>query len=165
MDFIITEDSDLLTFGVELAFFKLDQSGYGTEIDMKKLKKIKQFKSYENDMFLIACIFSGCDYLDSIKGIGFKKAVKLVEDAGKDDTFLEAMTILRSDPKHKDNIPSKYEKKFMKALLTFKFQKVYCPQRKRMVHLEDPLMSSFSADLDKFEKKDFLGKDIEDTII
>ena len=31
-------------------------------------------------MLLYACIFSGCDYLDSLKGIGFKKAVKLVED-------------------------------------------------------------------------------------
>lgn len=94
VDFIITEDSDLLAFGVQIVFFKLDQQGYGTEIDLKKLKKIKQFKEYENDMFLIACIISGCDYLDSIKGIGFKKAVKLVEDAGKENTFYEVMTIL-----------------------------------------------------------------------
>lgn len=76
-------------------------------------------------MFLIACIFSGCDYLDSIKGIGFKKAVKLVEEGGADTTFLEAMTILRSDKKVE--IPSKYEKHFMRAFLTFKFQKVFCP--------------------------------------
>lgn len=29
-------------------------------------------------MFLITCILSGCDYLESIKGIGIKKALKLV---------------------------------------------------------------------------------------
>ena len=45
-------------------------------------------------MLLIACIFSGCDYIDSIKGIGFKKAVKLVDEGGQEDTFLNCMTIL-----------------------------------------------------------------------
>jgi 5'-3' exonuclease len=31
-------------------------------------------------MLLTASILSGCDYLDSIKGIGFKRAVKLVAE-------------------------------------------------------------------------------------
>ena len=35
-------------------------------------------------MFLNMCIFSGCDYLDSIKGIGFKKAYKLICEHGED---------------------------------------------------------------------------------
>jgi 5'-3' exonuclease len=35
-------------------------------------------------MLLITCILSGCDYLESIKGIGFKKAHKLVYENGKD---------------------------------------------------------------------------------
>ena len=35
-------------------------------------------------MLLTMCILSGCDYLDSIKGIGFKKAYKLVNDLGDD---------------------------------------------------------------------------------
>ena len=33
---------------------------------------------------MTACILSGCDYLDSIKGVGFKKAVKLVQQFGSD---------------------------------------------------------------------------------
>ena len=70
-------------------------------------------------MFLTACILSGCDYLESIKGVGLKKAIKLVEDAGKDNTFLESMSALRDEGKV--SIPSKYEKKFKKAFLTFKF--------------------------------------------
>lgn len=72
----------------------MDNNGYGYEVDLKKLNKVKVFKDYTPEMFLIACIFSGCDYLDNIKGIGFKKAFKLVDDGGKNDTFLEAMTIL-----------------------------------------------------------------------
>ena len=139
VDLVITEDSDLLAFGVEVCFFKLDHSGNGTVIDMKKLNKIKEFKHYERDMFLIACIISGCDYLDSIKGVGFKKAVKMVEDAGKEDTFLEVMTIIRSDKKL--TVPSKYDKHFMRAFLTFKFQRVFCPQRKTMANLFDSVTS------------------------
>lgn len=35
-------------------------------------------------MLLITCILSGCDYIDSIKGIGFKKAQRLVFECGTD---------------------------------------------------------------------------------
>ena len=92
---------------------------------MSLLKKIKNFESYTHDMLLTACILSGCDYLDSIKGIGFKRAVKLVADAGEEETFLEVMTALRAEKKV--DIPHKYEKKFMKAYLCFKYQRVYDP--------------------------------------
>jgi len=86
---------------------------------MTNLNKIRVFKDFTKDMFLIACIFSGCDYLDSLSGIGFKKAIKLVDDGGNDNTFLEAMTILRAEKKIE--ITKKYEKKFLRAFLTFKF--------------------------------------------
>lgn len=159
MDLVITEDSDLLAFGVEKAFFKMDNAGFGQSVDMGQLKKIKKFKDFTSDMLLIACIFSGCDYLDSIKGIGFKKAVKLVDDSGKDDTFLESMTILRADKKIE--IPSKYEKHFLRAFLTFKFQRVYCPKREKLVHIFDPNSDPNGKDLEKFENLDFLGVEFE----
>ena len=63
----------------------------GYEIKLKNIRKVKQFRHFEEDMLLTACILSGCDYLESIKGVGFKRAVKLVEDAGKSNTFLEAI--------------------------------------------------------------------------
>ena len=37
-------------------------------------------KKFDLDMLLKTCILNGCDYLESIKGIGFKKAVKLVKE-------------------------------------------------------------------------------------
>ena len=87
--------------------------------NLRKVKSKPNFKDFSHEMLMTVCIMSGCDYLESIKGIGFKKAVKLVDDAGKDNTFLEAMTALKDEKKHQ--IPSKYEKKFKKAFLTFKF--------------------------------------------
>jgi len=68
-------------------------------------------------MLLICCILSGCDYLDSIKGIGFKKAHRLVYEQGSD-----LKTILKKVRREgKLLIPQDYEKTFEKALLTFKF--------------------------------------------
>jgi 5'-3' exonuclease len=33
---------------------------------------------------MTAGILSGCDYLESLRGVGFKKAVKLVQQYGSD---------------------------------------------------------------------------------
>jgi len=50
---------------------------------MKNLNKCSEmsFDSFDADLFLTTCIMSGCDYLESIKGIGFKKAHKYVTKA------------------------------------------------------------------------------------
>lgn len=39
IDVVITEDSDLLVFGVKKAFFKMDLQGKGVEIDLKNINK------------------------------------------------------------------------------------------------------------------------------
>ena len=84
---IITEDSDLMVFGVTKCFFKMDKSGNGYEIDLVNLEKVSEldFKSFTGDMFMKMAVLSGCDYIDSIKGIGIKKAHKLVLDQKNDD--------------------------------------------------------------------------------
>ncbi len=75
------------------------------------------FRSFTSEMLLITCILSGCDYLDSIKGIGFKKAHRLVYENGAD-----LKTILKKLRREgKQIIPKDYEQTFEKALLTFKF--------------------------------------------
>jgi 5'-3' exonuclease len=40
----------------------------------------KSNTQFTTDMLLKTCILSGCDYLESVKGIGFKKALKLVKE-------------------------------------------------------------------------------------
>jgi hypothetical protein len=37
IDLVITEDSDLLAYGVERVLFKMDPSGNGIEINLKNL--------------------------------------------------------------------------------------------------------------------------------
>ena len=83
------------------------------------------FRTFTLDMLLVACILSGCDYLESIKGIGFKKAHKLVYENGQD--VKQLFRKIRREGKY--IIPHTYEKTFEKALLTFKFQLVFCPEK------------------------------------
>ena len=88
VDFVITEDSDQLAFGVSKVFFKMDLKGIGFEVDLSLLQQCDSFKMppgkknklFTSDMLLKTCILSGCDYLQSAKGVGFKKALKLVKD-------------------------------------------------------------------------------------
>ena len=62
---VITEDSDLLPFGVKKCFFKMDRQGNGFEIDLDKLDEVTDydFKVFKGEMLLTLCILSGCDYL------------------------------------------------------------------------------------------------------
>lgn len=135
---VITEDSDLLAFGVKKCFFKMDANGDGQEVDLELLHEVTElnFRSFTLDMLLITCILSGCDYLESIKGVGFKTAHRFVSEHGND-----IKKILRNIRREgKQLIPMSYDQKFEKCLLTFKFQRVYCPGQKKIVHLNDPTM-------------------------
>ena len=106
---MITEDSDLIAFGVKHLLFKLNNDGVGQEINLNNLQYVEDmdFSKFTQDMFLTTCILSGCDYLKSIKGIGFKTAHKFV----KDHTTLRAVLRVLST-KEKYQIPSEYENNF-----------------------------------------------------
>ncbi len=91
-------------------------------------------------MLLKTCILSGCDYLQSIKGVAFKTAVKLMKDA--EGNINEIFHILNSS--------EKYNFDFNRALLTFKHQVVYDIKQKKQRYLS-PLPDDFPFD------KSFLG--------
>ena len=73
-DVIITEDSDLLAYGCERVFFKMDGKGNGYQIDISNINNISKpsFKTFTREDFVKTWILSGCDYVESIKGVGFK---------------------------------------------------------------------------------------------
>lgn len=84
-------------------------------------------------MLLYASILTGCDYLESIKGIGFKKAFRLVKECGCD--LSAVLRKIRREGKYL--IPLDYEQSFMRALLCFKFQRVFCPEKREIVHVNN----------------------------
>jgi exonuclease-1 len=73
---VISEDSDLLTFGCKRVIYKLGADGKGTEIKLENLGNIKGMEFWDHSRFRQMCILAGCDYLKSPPGIGVKTAMK-----------------------------------------------------------------------------------------
>ncbi|KAL5188231.1 Exonuclease 1 [Glycine soja] len=76
VDAVITEDSDLIPFGCPRIIFKMDKFGQGVQFQDSMLQKNKElsFEGFNRQMLLEMCILSGCDYLQSLSGMGLKRA-------------------------------------------------------------------------------------------
>jgi flap endonuclease-1 len=91
-----TEDMDALTFGTPVILRKLTMPESAKEkvIEIKVAKVLTGLElSYHQ--FIDFCILCGCDYCESIKGIGPKTALKMLHKHGDIETILE-------------NLPDKY---------------------------------------------------------
>lgn len=60
--------------------FKMDKFGHGVEFQASKLPKNKELclSGFSSQMVLEMCILSGCDYLQSLPGMGLKRAHALI---------------------------------------------------------------------------------------
>jgi hypothetical protein len=52
-----------------------------------------------------------------------------------------------------EKVPSDYETGFKRAIATYKYQLVYCPEKKKIINLSPP-----EADLEDFIDPGFIGK-------
>lgn len=159
---VITEDSDLLVFGAKVVFYKMDRDFNGDEIKLENLHKVTEvdLSTFSHDLFIHLCILTGCDYLASPKGIGFKRAYGLLSI----HRSIEAVI-----PLIKDKIPPDYYIGFLSAYLGFKYQRVFCPLKNKMTSLNklDIYIISDKKSFDFYAAKkcfdfwgsfDFLGK-------
>jgi len=101
------------------------------------------------EMFRQVCILAGCDYLQSISGLGIKRAHAIMKKYRSVDKVISA---LRIDPNF--IVPEDYEEQFRKAELTFLHQRVFDPDKQSIVPL-----TSFPAHFDE-ESFDFLGPEL-----
>lgn len=131
VDFIISEDSDLLIFGAKCVFYKMDKDFNGDEVCLADLRKCENFdfKDWSHDQIIQFAICCGCDYLDSLKGIAFSKAYKHFAKTKTIEGFVKEMF---------DRLIENYYEKFICAYLSFKYQNVWCPVQNRMVLLQMP---------------------------
>jgi len=125
VDFCISEDSDLLAFGCDRVFFKLDKFGGGMEIRRQNLFDLDCLRGVDEAGFLLFCILSGCDYLPNIPGVGSKKALSFVR-ASSSPTIEAVLRIARLDGHH---VPREYYGAVEEARLTFLHQTIYDPDR------------------------------------
>lgn len=81
---------DTLTFGTPILLRHLTFSEQRKEpISEIKLDKVLEGLQMTMDQFIDLCILLGCDYCDSIKGIGPKKAVDLIQEHKTIEKVLE----------------------------------------------------------------------------
>jgi exonuclease-1 len=129
---VLSEDSDLLVFGVRCLLTKLDQYGECVMIrrdDFTACREVSLVGWKLNDFRLMAML-SGCDYLPGIEKMGLKTAYRLVRKHKTVDRIIRAVQF---DGKMK--VPADYLESFAKAEQTFLYQWVFCPEAKCLVNL------------------------------
>lgn len=127
IDCILTEDSDLIAYGADKILYKFDNI-FVHEFNRECLEEAKD-KSFMEKILDIS-ILSGCDYLDSIQGVGVVTAHKLLLKEKTVEGVVEHLKLRRS-------VPSNYLEDFAKAKKTFLHQIVYDPIQKKRRYLEE----------------------------
>ena len=137
IDGVVTEDSDLLVFGCKKVLYKLNEFGECREIKRSNMGDNNglRFDGWNDDMFRYMAILSGCDYLASLPGMGLKTAHRLVRRYRTLDKLFKGLTL-----EYGMRVPADYEQNFHRADRTFVHQMVFCPLKKQMVNLVEPLV-------------------------
>lgn len=146
VDYIITEDSDLIPFGCDKILYKFDGTSV-YEFDRSKLKIATD--SIFSEYVLEISVLSGCDYLPSIKGIGLNTAHKIYKETSCYKSAIAKIAL-------KKEVPKNYIIEFERALTTFREQIVYDPHQQKRLHL------SGKSKLEDSSSYEFLGSLVVD---
>lgn len=129
-DIAITEDSDLVVYGVKV-ILKLNQDGECDYVDLSKWKPedvdsvfLKQFLNLDYVGRLESAILSGSDYNHSVRGIGIKRAIKHISKLKTMNNVIEHLRELKN---YSDKVPEDYEKTVLDSKLIFLFATTYNP--------------------------------------
>jgi exonuclease-1 len=159
--YVITEDSDLTLFGCEKILFKLDKVGNGVLYEKSNLHLAlgQNADAFTFEKFRYMCIMSGCDYQESLKGIGLAKSFKFWSRASNpvlEQVLLKIPSYLNM-PQHAP-VSKEYVDGFLQANRTFKYQLVFDPRSRRLRPLNDYPVNERLGDLS------FAGGYLEDGI-
>lgn len=109
---------------------------------------------FTRENFLATCILAGWDYLEPIKGIGFKTAYKLIEQYGDINSVLN---VVASNSKY--TVPKSWMKSYQLAYLTFLYQIVYDFEEEIWINLNKPVYDDYYGKMFlEQEDKEFLGQ-------
>ncbi len=141
VDFVITEDGDALAYACPRVLFKLEPDGHGQEIEHYRIGEndSPSFANWSQEQFLTMCILAGCDYAPSIKNLGIVKAHKIVRAFRKPSKVLKAI-----HETFGPNVPPSFDVSFVKALLTFRHQRVFNPDKKCVEMLHPPDLNDWA---------------------
>ena len=151
---VLSEDSDLLVFGVKRLLTKLNQYGECVEIERADFANCKELSlaGWTDTMFRRMAILSGCDYLTNIPKMGLKTSYRYVRKY-KDTERLLRMVALEGF-----SVPIGYLESFNNAELTFLHHRVFCPLEQKLVFLNELAPGTREEDMP------FLGANVESDI-
>ncbi|XP_039163264.1 flap endonuclease 1 isoform X2 [Eucalyptus grandis] len=110
---VASEDVDSLTFGAPIFLcHSMDPSSRKVQVMEFEISKILEEMNLDMDQFIDLCILSGCDYCESIRGIGGLSALKLICQHGSIENILENIN------KKRHQIPDNWP--YSEARLLFK---------------------------------------------
>lgn len=129
---VLSEDSDLLVFGVKCLITKLDKYGDCIEVNRNHFTACREvsFVGWSDADFRRMAILSGCDYLPGIGGLGLKTAHRMLRKHKTVDRLVKAAQF---DGKLK--VPNDFMESFDQAEKTFLYSWVFCPEAKQLVNL------------------------------
>ncbi|RSL50029.1 hypothetical protein CEP53_008939 [Fusarium sp. AF-6] len=130
---ILSDDSDLLVFGAKKLLTKLDQYGNCIEINRKDFCACREVSltGWSDTEFRRMAILSGCDYLAGLPSVGLKTAYRMLRKTKSPERVVRMLQFQGK------RISENYLTQFYQAELTFLHQWVFCPNKKKLVHLTD----------------------------
>lgn len=151
---VLSEDSDLLVFGVKRLLTKLNQYGECIEIERADFAHCKELSlaGWTDTMFRRMAILSGCDYLTNIPKMGLKTSYRYIRK------YKDTERLLRMVALDGFLVPIGYLDSFNNAELTFMHHRVFCPIERRLVFLNELAPGT------KEEDMPFLGPNVESEI-
>lgn len=88
---VATEDMDALCFGAPYLLRNLNASqAKKLDIDEYNLNEILKGLDISMNAFIDLCILMGCDYCDTIKGVGYKRAFEFIKKHGCIEEILKS---------------------------------------------------------------------------
>lgn len=120
IDVVITEDSDLIIYGVPKIIFKFKPSG---RCEIYNKQKLEKFLPWDFKTFRWFCILSGCDYLrGGLRGFGLVRAQKMFQTSIKSEEALKQIL------KQKFKISNRFFRDFKNAHSAFQNPWIYDPE-------------------------------------
>ena len=153
---VITEDSDLALYDCKHVFTKMDTYGEGVDVDLTKLTTLAGFRTFKDDMFLDMCILSGCDYVDSVHGVGLKTAQKLI-------TKWRTLERVAKQLKFEKKCEASYLDDVLRAKATFQHHWVY--ENRQLFGRKMVALSGRDASAVTEEECEFLGGYMERRVV
>uniref|UniRef100_A0A0G4G0C6 Exonuclease 1 n=1 Tax=Chromera velia CCMP2878 TaxID=1169474 RepID=A0A0G4G0C6_9ALVE len=165
VDVVVSEDSDLMAFGCPKVLYKVDDIGGCCELELTQVLGLRSqtlplYKLSKHEDFILMCVLAGCDYLDSVKGVGVKKAAKAVIN-GRGE-ISKVIRQLRIDGL---TVPRDYEANVRRAVESFLFQTVFDCREQAWTHLRPLPESLVGDDVDRTHLGEFKDEPVASQIV